>query len=398
MSFPVTALKTIALLGSTGSIGTQTLELIQQFPDRFSVCGLVAGRNVSLLQKQIEIFRPRWVSVATEEEAVALQNRGVLSYTPDRILWGLEGHDQIASMEEAELVVSALVGAVGLRPTLAAIQAGKAVALANKETLVMAGPLVMAEARRQGVPILPVDSEHSAIFQVLQGQRRDSVQRIILTASGGPFRDRPPEQMDRITREEALRHPNWKMGPKISIDSATLMNKGLEVMEAQWLFGIPLEQVAITIHPQSIIHSLVEYRDGSILAQMGLPDMRVPIAYALAYPDRLPLNQTSLDLTQLDGLTFLDPDPDKFPCLGLALRAARTGNSLPIVLNAANEVAVAAFLQGELNYSGIPEVIRRMMDRHAIITPEGLEEILAVDLRTRGETAAYISSVNVNNS
>jgi len=242
----------------------------------------VAGRNVSLLQKQIEIFRPRWVSVASEEEAAALQDRRVPGYTPDRILWGLEGHDQIASMEEAELVVSALVGAVGLRPTLAALQAGKAVALANKETLVMAGPLVMAEARRQGVPILPVDSEHSAIFQVLQGQRRDFVKRIILTASGGPFRDRPPEQMDRITREEALRHPNWKMGPKISIDSATLMNKGLEVMEAQWLFGIPLEQVAITIHPQSIIHSLVEYRDGSILAQMGLPDMRVPIAYALA--------------------------------------------------------------------------------------------------------------------
>ena len=243
-----------------------------------------------------------------------------------------------------------------------------------------------------------MDSEHSAIFQALQGQQRDSVKRIILTASGGPFRDRPPEQMDRITREEALRHPNWRMGPKISIDSATLMNKGLEVMEAQWLFGIPLEQVAITIHPQSIIHSLVEYRDGSILAQMGLPDMRVPIAYALAYPDRLPLNQASLDLTQLAGLTFLDPDPEKFPCLGLALRAARTGESLPIVLNAANEVAVEAFLRGELNYPGIPEVIRRIMDRHVIISPEGLEEILAVDLQTRGETAAFISSLKNKNS
>ena len=396
MSFPVTALKTIALLGSTGSIGTQVLELVKQFPDRFSVCGLVAGRNIALLQKQMEIFRPRWVSVASEEEAVALQNCRVMSYTPD-ILWGLKGHDQIASMEEADLVVSALVGAVGLRPTLAAIRAGKAVALANKETLVMAGSLVMAEARRMGVAILPVDSEHSAIFQVLQGQRRDSVKRIILTASGGPFRDRPPEQMDRITREEALRHPNWKMGPKISIDSATLMNKGLEVMEAHWLFGIPLEQVAITIHPQSIVHSLVEFRDGSVLAQMGLPDMRVPIAYALAYPDRLPLNRTSLDLTQSAGLTFLAPDPDKFPCLGLALRAAGTGNSLPIVLNAANEVAVEAFLRGELNYSGIPEVIRRMMDRHAIMTPEGLEDILAVDLRTRRETAACIASLNHKN-
>jgi len=368
-----------------------------RFPEKFSVCGLVSGKNVSLLQKQIEIFRPRWVSVAGEEEAAALQNRRALRYVPERILWGSEGHDQIASMEEAELVVSALVGAVGLRPTLTAIQAGKAVALANKETLVMAGPLVMAEARRKGVPILPVDSEHSAIFQLLQGQRRDLVRRIILTASGGPFWDRPPEQMDRITREEALRHPNWKMGPKISIDSATLMNKGLEVMEAHWLFGIPLEQVDITIHPQSIVHSLVEFGDGSVLAQMGLPDMRVPIAYALAYPDRLPLNQTSLDLTQLAGLTFLTPDPEKFPCLGLALRAAGTGNSLPIVLNAANEVAVEAFLRGELNYSGIPEVIRRMMDGHAIITPEGLEDILAVDLRTRGETASLISSLNYKN-
>ena len=394
----MTVPKTIALLGSTGSIGTQTLELVKQFSEKFSVCGLVAGKNVSLLKKQIEIFRPRWVSVATEEEAVALQKRRALGYIPDRIFWGLEGHDQIASMEEAELVVSALVGAVGLRPTLAALRAGKAVALANKETLVMAGPLVMAEARRQGVPILPLDSEHSAIFQVLQGQRRETVQRIILTASGGPFHDRPPVDMVRITREEALRHPNWKMGPKISIESATLMNKGLEVMEAQWLFGIPLEQVAITIHPQSIVHSLVEFRDGSVLAQMGLPDMRVPIAYALAYPDRLPLNQPSLDLTQVPGLTFMAPDPDKFPCLGLALRAAGTGQSLPIVLNAANEVAVEAFLRGALSYSGIPEVIRRIMDGHAIITPEGLEEILAVDLQTRRETAAFISSLNYKNS
>jgi 1-deoxy-D-xylulose-5-phosphate reductoisomerase len=389
--------KRIALLGSTGSIGTQVLELVRQFPDRFSICGLVAGRNVSLLQKQIERFRPRWVSVASEEDAAELQSRRIPKNIPERIFWGPAGHDQVASMEEAEMVVSALVGAVGLRPTLAAIRAGKAVALANKETLVMAGPLVMAEARRQGVPILPVDSEHSAVFQVLQGQQRDSVKRIILTASGGPFRDRLPEQMDRITREEALRHPNWKMGPKISIDSATLMNKGLEVMEAQWLFGISLEQVAIAIHPQSIVHSLVEFRDGSVLAQLGLPDMRVPIAYALAYPDRLPLKQTSLDLTQQAGLTFLAPDPDKFPCLGLALRAAGTGQSLPIVLNAANEVAVEAFLRGELNYSGIPEVIRRIMDRHAIITPEGLEEILAVDLRTRGETAELISTLHYKN-
>jgi 1-deoxy-D-xylulose-5-phosphate reductoisomerase len=388
----VSAPKSIALLGSSGSVGTQVLEVVRLFPDRFSICGLVAGRNMSLVRKQIECFRPRWVSVASEEAAAELQERPALTHLPERIFWGPEGHDRIASMEEAELVVSALVGALGLQPTLAAIQAGKAVALANKETLVMAGSLVMAEARRLGVPILPVDSEHSAVFQALQGQPREAVQRIILTASGGPFRDRPPERMDCVTREEALAHPKWKMGPKISIDSATLMNKGLEVMEAQWLFGLPLDQVAITIHPQCIIHAMVEYRDGSILAQMGPADMRLPIAYALAYPERLPLNRTSLDLTRLDGLTFLDPDPEKFPCLGLALRAAKTGGSLPIVLNAANEVAVEAFLRGELPYPGIPEVIRRIMDQHVIISPQGLEEIMAVDCRTRKETVKVLSS------
>jgi 1-deoxy-D-xylulose-5-phosphate reductoisomerase len=383
----VSAPKSIALLGSTGSIGTQVLELVREFPDRFSICGLVAGGNITLLRKQIECFRPRWVSVASEEAAAGLKQKQLLTHTPERIFWGPAGHDRIASMEEADLV-----GAVGLRPTLAAIQAGKAVALANKETLVMAGSLVMAEARRRAVPILPVDSEHSAVFQALQGQQREAVKRIILTASGGPFRDRPPERMDCITREEALAHPNWRMGPKISVDSATLMNKGLEVMEAQWLFGLQLEQVAVTIHPQSIIHSMVEYRDGSILAQMGPPDMRLPIAYALAYPDRLPLNQPSLDLTRLAGLTFSDPDPEKFPCLGLALRAAQSGGSLPIVLNAANEVAVEAFLRGELPYPGIPEVIHRIMDQHAIINPQGLEEIMAVDGLTREQTAAAIDS------
>ena len=388
-------MKRLSILGSTGSIGVNTLHIVSQFPEQFEVVSLSAGLNTKLFKQQILQFRPKVVSVLNKELSEALRRE--LPHVPVEIVHGVEGLIQVATHPEVDQVVSAMVGAVGLIPTLSAIKTGKTIALANKEPLVMAGKIVMEEAKRNHVQILPVDSEHSAIFQVLQGQR-DSVKRIILTASGGPFWDRPAEQMDRITREEALRHPNWKMGPKISIDSATLMNKGLEVMEAQWLFGIPLEQVAITIHPQSIIHSLVEYRDGSILAQMGLPDMRVPIAYALAYPDRLPLNQTSLDLTQLDGLTFLDPDPGKFPCLGLALRAARTGNSLPIVLNAANEVAVEAFLRGELNYSGIPEVIRRIMDRHAIITPEGLEEILAVDLRTRGETAAYISSLNYKNS
>jgi 1-deoxy-D-xylulose-5-phosphate reductoisomerase len=298
----------------------------------------------------------------------------------------------VATLEGADMVISAMVGAVGLPPTLAAIQAKKTIALANKEPLVMAGALVMEEARKHGVAILPIDSEHSAIFQVLQGQQRQALRRIILTASGGPFWNHSKEELKGISDRQALNHPRWKMGQKISIDSATLMNKGLEVMEAQWLFGVSLDQVDITIHPQSIIHSMVEFQDGSVLAQMGNPDMMIPIAYALSYPDRLPLNQERLDLVKLSGLTFFQPDLERFPCLRMALEAGRIGGSMPVVLNAANEVAVSAFLEGRLDYQGIPQTIETVMESHKKFVPAGLEEILDVDAWARGQAGVWIEN------
>lgn len=363
---------------------------MKQFEDQFRVIGLVAGKNVQLLREQILYFKPQAVSLASEKEVRQLISGGFPGF-PLKVLWGPEGHEAIATLEGADMVVSAMVGAIGLPPTLAAIKAGKTVALANKEPLVMAGALMVAEARRHGVTILPIDSEHSAIFQVLQGQQREALRRIILTASGGPFWNCSPEEMTRITDRQALNHPRWKMGPKISIDSATLMNKGLEVMEAQWLFGVSLDQVDVIIHPQSIIHSMVEYQDGSILAQMGNPDMMIPIAYALSYPQRLPLNQAPLDLINLSGLRFYPPDLKRFPCLRLALEAGRAGGSLPVVLNAANEVAVASFLKGALGYQGIPSVIEDTMERHDHLIPAGLEEILAVDNWARRQADSWIA-------
>jgi 1-deoxy-D-xylulose-5-phosphate reductoisomerase len=383
-------LKNLSVLGSTGSIGEQVLKLVRQFEDQFRIIGLSAGKNIGLLREQILSFKPQSVSVATKREAAELTGDGFPGF-PLKVLWGDEGHEKVASLKETDMVVSAMVGAIGLRPTLTAIKAGKTIALANKEPLVMAGALIMEEARKNGVTILPVDSEHSAIFQVLQGQQREALKRIILTASGGPFRDLSQETMKGITGREALNHPKWKMGPKISVDSATLMNKGLEVMEAQWLFGVSLDQVAVYIHPQSIVHSMVEYQDGSILAQMGNPDMMIPIAYALSYPNRLPLNQTSLDLIGLSGLTFFQPDLERFPCLRLALEGGRMGGSMPIVLNAANEVAVSSFLAGGLPYQGIPAVIEDTMGKHQHCFPTVLEEILAVDAWARKQAGAWIA-------
>ena len=383
-------MKNLSLLGSTGSIGVQVLKLVRQFEGQFRIIGLSAGKNWQLLREQIHYFKPQFVSVASKKEAAELTGAGFPGF-PLKILWGDEGHEEVATLKEVDMVVSAMVGAIGLRPTLAAIKARKTIALANKEPLVMAGALIMEEARKQGVTILPVDSEHSAIFQVLQGQQREALKRIILTASGGPFWDWPPEAMGRITGREALNHPKWKMGPKITIDSATLMNKGLEVMEAQWLFGVSLDQVSVYIHRQSIIHSMVEYQDGSILAQMGSPDMMIPIAYALSYPKRLPLNQTSLDLISLTGLTFLQPDLERFPCLRLALEAGRQGGSMPVVLNAANEAAVYSFLTGVLPYQGIPAVIEDTMGKHQGCTPGGLEEILDLDQWARRQAGAWIA-------
>ncbi len=382
-------MKYLSLLGSTGSIGVQVLRLVKEFEDQFRIVGLVAGKNIKLLREQILYFRPQAVSVASHKEAVELTDNGFPGF-PLKVLWGSEGHEEIAALDRADMVVSALVGAIGLRPTLAAIRAGKTIALANKEPLVMAGALMVEEARKHRVTILPIDSEHSAIFQVLQGQQREALRKIILTASGGPFWNWSLEEMKEITGRQALNHPKWKMGPKITIDSATLMNKGLEVMEAQWLFGVSPDQVEVCIHPQSIIHSMVEYQDGSILAQMGNPDMMIPIAYALAYPKRLPLNQGYLDLFQVTGLTFFRPDLDKFPCLRLALEAGRIGGSMPVVLNAANEVAVSSFLKEGLPYHGIPAVIEGTMKDHQSLIPTGLEEILAIDVWARKQARSWI--------
>jgi 1-deoxy-D-xylulose-5-phosphate reductoisomerase len=344
--------KRLAILGSTGSVGEQALSVVESFPDRYRVVALAAGRNLEKLAQQVRRFRPELVSVA--DETLAAQLRQTLSGLRVEIVCGEAGLIAVAT-HSADLVLSALVGAVGLAPTLAAIQAGRHVALANKETLVMAGALMLREARARGVSLLPVDSEHSAIFQALSGQRREDVSRLILTASGGPFRTWDAARIARASVEEALRHPNWEMGPKITIDSATLMNKGLEVIEARWLFDMPPERVDVVVHPQSIVHSLVEFVDGSVLAQLGLPDMRVPIAVALAHPERLPLELPRLDLAALGRLEFEDPDRKRFPCLDLAYQASRGAEAAPAVLNAANEMSVAAFLAGRIPFPAIAE-------------------------------------------
>jgi len=371
-------MKRLAILGSTGSIGVTTLDVVARFPDRFEVVALGAGKNVERLADQVRRFRPGLVAVAEGAAARDLQQR-----VPDyrgRITSGTEGLEEVATAPEAELVVSALVGALGLLPTLRAIEAGKHVALANKEVLVVAGELVTRAAQAAGVDLFPVDSEHNAIFQALRGHRRDDVRRIILTASGGPFLNRPLTTLRTVTREDALRHPTWKMGDKITIDSATLMNKGLEVIEAHWLFGLPAEQIDVVIHPQSIVHSMVEYIDGSVLAQLGIPDMSIPISYILAYPARLPLDHLpSLDLPKAAHLQFAEPDLAKFECLGLAYRALRAGGTVPAVLNAANEVAVSAFLGGTIAFLDIPRILTQVLDAHVPEAAKDLETLLAAD-------------------
>ena len=377
-------MKRLALLGSTGSIGEQTLAVASEFPERFCVVALGAGKNVAALAEQVRRFRPERVAVADPASAAELRAR-LGAETPELGV-GAEGLVAVAE-HPAELVVAGLVGAVGLAPTLAAIRAGRDVALANKEVLVMAGALVQREVQRRGVRLLPVDSEHSAIFQALAGQRREDVARILLTASGGPFRTWPAEKIARATVAEALAHPNWNMGPKITIDSATLANKALEVVEARWLFDAAPEQVAVVVHPQSVVHSLVELVDGSVLAQLGVPDMRIPIACALAWPERLPLGGPRLDLAAVGRLDFEPPDPKRFPCLGLAWRALVGSEAAPAVLNAANEVAVAAFLAGEIPFPGIAVVDERVLDDHLAAHRGGseasLDEILAADAWAR---------------
>ncbi len=380
-------MKRLAVLGSTGSIGVTTLDLVARFPDRFRAVALAAGRNIERLAEQVRQFEPK--VVATGDAAGAEQLRALVPDYRGTVLAGLDGIAAVATASDAELVISALVGAIGLGPTLAAIEAGRDVALANKEVLVVAGELVQAAARRRGVHVFPIDSEHNAIYQALHGHRRGDVKRLLLTASGGPFLRASLDELRRATPAQALRHPTWKMGAKITIDSSTLMNKGLEVIEAHWLFDLPAEQIDVIIHPQSIVHSMVEYIDGSVIAQLGIPDMSIPISYILAYPERLPLaHLPALDLVQAGRLEFVAPDLDRFPCLDLAYEALRAGGSAPAVLNAANEVLVQAFLDGAIAYLDIPGFARRVLDRHGADPAGSLEALLAADAAARAAASA----------
>jgi len=385
-------MKRLSILGSTGSIGRNVLNIVQMFPERFQVEALTAKDNVMLLAAQIERFRPRIAVVFDGRRAKELSHL----LPPDvrvEILSGDDGYRTAASHGDTDMVVAAMMGAAGLAPTLAGISAKKEIALANKETLVMAGQIVMDHAARNKVTILPVDSEHSAIFQSLAGHRREDLDRILLTASGGPFRRTPMENFSRITAADALRHPNWQMGRKITIDSATLMNKGLEVIEAKWLFGVSEKEIAVIVHPESIVHSMVAYRDGSVIAQLGVPDMRGAIAYAMSYPERLPIRQPAPDFTALGSLSFEEPDPVKFPCLAMAFQACEAGGTMPAVLNAANESAVAAFLAERIPFTAIAEVIRWAMDRHAGVNHPDLAEILAADRWARDAADARIRKI-----
>ena len=383
-------MKRVAILGSTGSVGVQTLSVIASSPERFQVCALAAGRSIEKLAEQVRRFSPEQVSVADEEGAAELRAR-VGDDVP--IAVGDEGLVAVAT-HPSDLVVAALVGAVGLRPTLAAIEAGRNVALANKEVLVMAGALVLRAVKQHGATLLPVDSEHSAVFQALAGQRREDLERLVLTCSGGPFRTWSADRIAKATVEEALAHPNWKMGAKISIDSATLMNKALEIVEARWLFDVPPERIDVVIHPQSIVHSLVEFVDRSVIAQLGLPDMRVPIAVALAHPERLPLELPSLDLVAIARLDFEEPDRKRFPALDLAARALAGSEAAPAVLNAANEVTVARFLAGEISLPRISEINAQILDAHlqshAGETVDSIDAVLVADAWAREQSAKVV--------
>lgn len=383
-------MKRIAILGSTGSIGTQTLEIVRSNPG-LEVVGLAAGTNVDRMEEQIREFRPEAVCMWKEEAAADLRVR--VADLDVRILSGMEGLLEIASMPRSQVLVTGIVGMIGIRPTIAAIQAGKDIALANKETLVTAGHIIMPLAEKYGVKILPVDSEHSAIFQSLNGENPSRIEKILLTASGGPFRGRTREQLQDIRPEDALRHPNWNMGRKVTIDSSTLVNKGLEVMEAKWLFGVELDQIQVVVHPQSIMHSAVQYADGSIIAQMGAPDMKLPIQYALFYPDRRYMEGKRVDLFELGQLTFEKPDTDTFIGLALAYRAARMGGSMPTVYNAANERAVQLFLDHRISYPGITRLIEAAMEGHELIADPTVEEILETEQRTYEFISDFIGRI-----
>lgn len=382
-------MKNLVILGSTGSIGTQALEVAQQAGYR--VVGLAAARQVDLLEEQVRAFTPSLVAMYDENAAADLRSR--IADLPVRVLSGMDGLCELAAMPEADMVLNAVVGMVGLRPTLAAVEAGHDVALANKETLVAGGAFVMDAVRRAGVKLLPVDSEHSAIFQCLQGcppQRR--IQRLILTASGGPFFGRSREQLENVTLADALNHPNWSMGQKITIDSATMMNKGLELIEAAWLFDMPPEKIDIVVHRESIIHSLVEYDDNAVLAQLGTPDMRVPIQYALTYPDRLPCPAKQLRLEDWNNLTFYAPDDEAFPAMNLARKALTLGGLYPAALNAANEVAVGAFIAGEIGFADITRLAAQALEQE-LPAPTSVEDVFTVDEAVRKQTREAIDQM-----
>jgi len=382
-------MKKLSILGSTGSIGQNTLKIVERFPDRFKVLALTAKNNVELLAAQIERFQPDLAVVFDKKREEDLKRR-IFSGSRVEILHGKEGYRAAATHASVEMVVTAMVGSAGLMPTLDAINAGKNIALANKETLVMAGSLVMKAAGEKGVDIVPVDSEHSAVFQCLEGNRKDDLAKILLTGSGGPFRRRPAEEFASVGIEEALNHPNWSMGRKITIDSATLMNKGLEVIEAKYLFDVPLDRIEVVIHPQSVIHSMVSYKDGTVMAQLGIPDMKGAIAYALSWPERLELNQPLPDFTGAGALTFEKPDMKKFSCLDLAFSACAAGGTLPAVLNAANEIAVHAFLDQRLPFDKIPVVVRQVMDDHRVVANPVLADIVGADTWARKEAGKAV--------
>lgn len=378
--------KRIAILGSTGSIGTQTLDVIAHHPERFQVEALAAGYNIDVLKKQIELFQPKLVSVATKQLATEL-SASLPVHT--KVLYGMEGLIEVAASTEAELVVSALVGSQGLKPTIAAIEAGKHIGLANKEVLVTAGHIVTALAKRHGISLIPIDSEHSAIYQCLNGESNEHIAKIVITASGGSFRDRTRAELEGVTVQEALNHPNWSMGAKITIDSATMVNKGLEVIEAHWLFELPYSQIEVIIHPQSIIHSLVEFVDHSVIAQLGLPDMRVPIQYALSLPERYPTPTNSLSLVEVGQLDFRAMDFERFPCIKMAYDSGQQGGSMPTVFNAANEIAVARFLRAEITFLQIEQVIEHALSKHDGIQNPDLDDILQIDQWARRIAEAY---------
>ena len=370
-------MKRIVVLGSTGSIGVNTLKVVGEHPGEFEIVGLSAGNNVELLRQQMRAFKPRWVALQDEGRLPELER--FVGEHPIQILGGEEGIVELAGKEEVDLVVVAITGAAALKPTLAAIARGRRIGLANKETLVMCGEFMMAEATRRGAQIIPIDSEHSAIFQCLEGHSSGEIRRILLTTSGGPLKDVPLAEFGKLTKAQVMKHPRWNMGPKITVDSATMMNKALEVIEARWLFGVEVSQIQVLVHPEAVVHSLVEYIDGSVLAQLAVTDMRIPIQYAMTYPKRLPSSLEPLNLVEWGKLTFESPPKEKFPCLDLGFEAARIGGTQPAVFNAANEACVAAFLTDALPFTRIPAVIEEVLSRHRTVSHPSLAQILEAD-------------------